>query len=426
MGKLGVLMVSVSKISECFESAIRESEFSVYFQPQYNHSTGDLIGAEALVRWISPELGFVSPADFVPVLEAEGRIPTLDLYVFEQVCKFLRGCIDNNRTLVRISVNMSRNDILCDGYIERLDGLRKKYDIPNNLIHVELTETAAVSGAQVVIDSINKLHDLGFIVEMDDFGSGYSSLNVLKDMNFDVLKLDLKFIAGAIGNERGGTILSSVVRMAKWLKLPVIAEGVETMEQADFLKSVGCDYIQGYLYSRPLPEDEYVKVLDQSSAGSIHPQMNLMDTLNAAKFWNPESFETLIFSKLAGPASIMDYHDGFVETLRVNQKFLRELDHNMSEAEVIGRSPVDGMDEDSKRLFQETFEKAIQTKEEQECETWCTLRFDKADKKRVCIRCSIQLIGESKVSRMFYVMIRNVTLEATLLQEKREWDKRDM
>ena len=242
-------MVNFRQISESFETAVENREFSVYFQPQYNHSTGALIGAEALVRWISPEHGFISPADFVPTLEEMGLIPVLDLYVFDCVCDFLKKCIDSGKALARISVNMSRSDILCEDYIDRLDAIRQKYGVPTRLIHVELTETAAVSGANVVVSAIKKLHDLGYTVEMDDFGSGYSSLNILKDIEFDVLKLDLKFIEGAIGSERGGTILGSVVRMAKWLKLPVIAEGVETVEQADFLKSVGCDYIQGFLYS---------------------------------------------------------------------------------------------------------------------------------------------------------------------------------
>lgn len=410
-------MVDFQQIAQSFEEAIENREFSVYLQPQYNHSTGALIGAEALVRWISPKHGFISPADFIPALEEMGVIPTLDLYVFERVCEFLRSCIDSNKSLVRISVNMSRNDILCDDFIDRLDSLRRKYDVPTRLIHVELTETAAVAGSQIVIDSIKKLHRLGYTVEMDDFGSGYSSLNVLKDIEFDVLKLDLKFIAGTIGNDRGGTILSSVVRMAKWLKLPVIAEGVETVEQADFLKSVGCDYIQGYLYSKPLPVAEYEKLLSTCSVGAIVPQVDLEHFVDAGKFWNPESMETLIFSNFVGAAAIIELrNDGTMEILRVNQKYVRELGMNLSEADIIGLNPYSTLDEEAKKIYLNTLDKVAATREEQECETWRTVCSKTCGDEKVCVRSSIQLIGESKVSRLFYVMVRNVTTEKLALQ----------
>lgn len=419
-------MVDFQQIAESFEPAIVNREFSVYFQPQYNHSTGALIGSEALVRWISPKYGFISPADFIPALEEMGVIPTLDLYVFEEVCRFLRKCIDEGKSLARISVNMSRNDILCEDYIERLEKLRVKYDVPTKLIHVELTETAAVAGPNVVINAIRKLHDLGYTVEMDDFGSGYSSLNVLKDIDFDVLKLDLKFIGGAIGSERGGTILSSVVRMAKWLKLPVIAEGVETIEQADFLKSVGCDYIQGYLYSKPIPAPEYEKLLSGKTIGSIVPQMNIDQFVDAGKFWNPASMETLIFSNFVGAASIVEVSNDFesLDILRVNQKYVRELGMNLSESEIISFKPYDTLEGESKRIYRETLRKVVASREEQECETWRIIKSECCGTERICIRSSIQIIGESKVSRLFYVMVRNITVEKNALETMRDSERR--
>ncbi len=393
-------MVSFRQISESFEPAIEKGEFQVYFQPQYNHSTGALIGAEALVRWKSRKFGFVSPADFIPALEEMSLIPTLDLYVFEHVCQFLRGCIDSNKALARVSVNMSRNDILSPDYIERLDAIRQKFDIPTRLIHVELTETAAVTGAQVVIDSIKKLHKLGYTVEMDDFGSGYSSLN---------------------------TILSSVIRMAKWLKLPVIAEGVETVEQADFLKSVGCDYVQGYLYSKPLPLEEYEKLLSATTVGTIVPQMNIDQFVDAGRFWNPISMETLIFSNFVGAAAIVEVHTGekcSMEILRVNQKYVRELGMNLSETEIIALNPCDVLDAESQKVYKAALERAAATREEQECETWRNITSGCCGTERICIRSSIQLIGESKVSRLFYVMIRNITNEKNVFQGMLDMERR--
>ncbi|SHG52651.1 EAL domain, c-di-GMP-specific phosphodiesterase class I (or its enzymatically inactive variant) [Fibrobacter sp. UWH9] len=417
-------MISSKEILENLDSAIAGEEFQVYFQPQYNHSTGMLIGAEALVRWASPKFGFVSPADFIPVLEEQGRIPEIDLYVFERVCRFLRHSIDSNLPLVRISVNMSRNDILREDYIQRMDALRCKYDVPTKLIHVELTETAAISGSQIIIDTIDKLHRLGYTVEMDDFGSGYSSLNVLKDIDFDVLKLDLKFIAGSIGNERGGTILSSIVRMAKWLQLPVIAEGVETVEQADFLKSVGCDYVQGFLYSKPVPISEYEKLLNGNSVGSIVPQMNLNSVLDAGKFWDPDSLETLIFSNFVGAAAILEQRGDSLEVLRVNPKFLREMGMNLSEKDLVNSNPVKTMDASNMKIYMECLEKAAEKREEQECETWRNVRSACCGFERLCVRSCIQLIGVSKVSRLFFVTIRNITVEKNMLLQMQAAERR--
>jgi len=417
-------MITSLDILENLDSALAGEEFQVYFQPQYNHSTGMLIGAEALVRWASSKFGFLMPADFVPTLEEYGRISDVDLYVFEQVCKFLRHCIDSNMSLVRISVNMSRNDILREDYIGNMEDMRSKYDVPTRLIHIELTESAAVSGSQIIMETIDKLHQLGYTVEMDDFGSGYSSLNVLKDINFDVLKLDLNFIAGSIGSERGGTILSSIVRMAKWLSLPVIAEGVETVEQADFLKSVGCDYIQGFLYSKPVPVSEYEKLLSGNSVGSIVPQMNLNDVVDAGKFWNPDSMETLIFSNFVGPSAILEQRGDSLEILRVNQKFIREMGMNLSEKELISLNPLKTLDSTNKAIYMACIEKVVESREEQECETWRNVRSTCCGFERLCIRSSIQLIGVSKVSRLFFVTIRNITTEKNMLLQMQAVERR--
>lgn len=408
-------MITVQDILSNFDSAVANEEFQVYLQPQYNHSTGVLIGAEALVRWISPKYGFVSPADFIPALEEQDRISEIDLYVFDKVCRFLRHCIDVNLPLVRISVNMSRSDVLHDDYIDRMEEIRQGYDVPTRLVHVELTESAAISGSQVIIDTIDKLHQLGYTVEMDDFGSGYSSLNVLKDINFDVLKLDLNFISGSMSDERGGTILSSVVRMAKWLSLPVIAEGVETVEQADFLRSVGCDYIQGYLYSKPISVSDYEKLLDGSAVGAIVPQMNLDDVVEAGKFWNPNSMETLIFSNFVGAAAILEQRGDGLEILRVNQKFLREMGMNLSEKDLLKLDPLKTLDDLNKEVYLSCLEKIVESRAEQECETWRSVPSAEGNVQRLCVRSSIQLIGISKVSRLFFVNIRNITAEKNLM-----------
>ena len=194
------MFFSPEEVLEKFPSALKAGEFAVYYQPQFSHSTGRLIGSEALVRWISPEHGIVPPLDFIPVLEENRRIPELDAYVFEQVCRFLRKMLDKNLSVVRISVNLSRCDVIEPDFIQRLEEIRQKYKIPSNLIHIEITETMIVHGAKVVMNSVDQFHALNYKVEMDDFGSGYSSLAALKDIRFDVLKLDMNFIPdGSIG-----------------------------------------------------------------------------------------------------------------------------------------------------------------------------------------------------------------------------------
>ncbi len=404
-------MLGEQEIVGMMATALEEKHFLVYYQPQYNHTTGMLVGAEALVRWNHPEKGVISPGIFIPIFEKNGFITKLDLYVFEHVCDFLRRCMDNGVHMVPVSTNFSRHDIFKKHFVETLEEIRMRYGVPAKFLRVEITESAIVGGSQHVSDVVRRLHECGYVVEMDDFGSGYSSLNVLKDIELDVIKLDMLFLSQDSDSNRGGTILSSVVRMAKWLGMPVIAEGVEHVEQADFLRSIGCDYIQGYLYSKPLPEEQYEKLISGSTIGATVPQMNLIDTLNACDFWNPQSQETLIFSNYVGGAAIFEYHNGKVEVLRVNQKYLQELCMNLTERDLIEEDPMRFFDEANKKIYTEMLERAILSGEEQECETWRTITSECCGDERICVRTNARMIGKTGESYLFYAMIRNITTE---------------
>jgi len=417
-------MLGEQEIMGMMAAALAEKQFIVHYQPQYNHSTGMLIGAEALARWKHPERGLISPGIFIPIFEKNGFITNLDLYIFEAVCIFLRDCIDNNRALIPVSTNFSRYDIFYPGFVEKLEEIRNKYDVPVNYIRVELTESSIIGGSQRTNEVVRRLHDCGYVVEMDDFGSGYSSLNVLKDIELDMIKLDMRFLSADSESNKGGTIISSIVRMAKWLSMPVIAEGVETVQQADFLRSIGCDYIQGYLYSRPLPEENYIELISGSSVGSAVPQMKLIETLNACEFWNPQSLETLIFSNYVGGAAIFDYHDGVVEILRVNQKYLSEICMNLTEKDLIESDPMAVFDEENKKTYLDMLERAIETGDEQECETWRTLTSSGCGNERVCIRSNARMIGKSGNSTLFYAMIRNITAEKQYHDEIMDSERR--
>ena len=246
-----------------FDEAIDNGHIFFFYLPQYNHSTGRMTGAEALMRWNDPECGMQFPSYFIPVLEENDLLYRADIQMVESSCKFLRHCLDNDIPVVPISFNMSRNDIFKHAYVDDVEAVRQKYDIPVKYLRVEITETSAIGGMELMSSVIKRFHSLGYIVEMDDFGSGYSSLNILKDLDVDIIKLDLNFLNGSISG-RGGIIIRSVVQMTKWLRTPIIVEGVETIEQADFMMSIGCYYVQGYLYSKPVSESEFLEKIQKT------------------------------------------------------------------------------------------------------------------------------------------------------------------
>lgn len=417
-------MLTEHEIVGMMAAALSESHYVVHFQPQYNHSTGMLIGAEALVRWNHPERGLISPGLFIPIFEKNGFITKLDFYVFRNVCRFIKKCRDGHLPLIPVSVNFSRKDIFQPDFVDLLEMIRTEYDIPVKYIRLEITETAIAGDANRTNEVIQKLHDHGYIVEMDDFGSGYSSLNVLKDIEMDIVKMDMNFLSKEKRSSRGGMILSSVIRMAKWLNVPVIVEGVETVEQADFLRSIGCSCVQGYLYSKPLSEENYEALLRNSAGGGEIPKTNLIETLNTHDFWNPQSLETLIFSNYVGGAAIFDYHDGKAELLRVNKKYLRELGMNLSEKELIESDPFAVFDTENQKTYEAMLVRAIETGEEQECETWRRLFSSCCGTETICIHSTVQLLGRSDQSFLFYATIRNVTAEKNMQTAMLEDERR--
>lgn len=243
------------------QKALDEEQFVVYLQPKTNIHTEEYYGAEALVRWIHPEKGVISPGKFIPVFESNGFIGRLDHYMWEHTCKLLRKWIDEGLNPSPVSVNVSRANMYNLNLVDSLKELIEKYQIPAKLLQLELTESAFMDDQDMMINKVKDLQKNGFTVLMDDFGSGYSSLNTLKDIPVDILKVDMKFLGTGVDTERSERILASVVNMAAWLDLAVIVEGVETREQRNFLDSIGCEYVQGYYYARPMPWEEYEGIL---------------------------------------------------------------------------------------------------------------------------------------------------------------------
>lgn len=408
---------------ERFDNAIKNKHIFITYQPKINHSTGRMIGAEALMRWKDPEYGMQYPSDFIPVLEKHDLIYRADLAVFDSVCDFIKRCINVGIAPVPISVNMSRYDIYRKNYVDEIEKIRKKNDIPVKYLHVEVTETSAIGGMELVSGVLKQLHEYGYIVEMDDFGSGYSSLNVLKDLPVDVIKLDMRFLSGDIGG-RGGTIISAIVQMAKWLGTPVIAEGVETMEQADYMKSIGCKYIQGYLYSKPVTEDIFLQKITKLEHEPLTPALDLVTAMDAGKFWDPRSMETLIFNNFVGGAVIFSYQNGKAEILRVNKKYVREIGMNMLEQEILNTDPFQGLDENNRRIYSDALEKAINTNDEVVCETWRMICSKTCGEDKICVRSYIRMIGKTENQYLFYSMVHNITAEKTRFNELYESDQR--
>lgn len=242
-------------------TALAEKQFKVYLQPKYNMNTEKIIGAEALVRWAHPERGIIPPSDFIPVFEHNGFIGQLDTYMFEETCKLLRKWLDEGREAVPVSVNLSRVGFYNPKLSDNLYRIVEKYQVPLNLIELEVTESAYVTDSRTVHEHIQRLRERGFKILMDDFGSGYSSLNMLKEAPVDQIKLDMKFLSASDPYGRAETILHMVIAMGKALSIPVLAEGVETKSQVEMLKSYSCCLAQGYYYARPLTVEKFEELL---------------------------------------------------------------------------------------------------------------------------------------------------------------------
>ncbi len=254
-------IVKEQEIISSMTQALEDGEFIIYLQPQYNYREGTINGAEALVRWNHPERGLIPPGEFIPVFETNGFIIKLDENVWEQVCKLLRKWLDEGKKPLPISVNVSRADLLKGSVAEKIKKLITKYNLTSDLIRVEVTESAYMDNPKQLIMEIDKLRDNGLQVEIDDFGSGYSSLNMLKDVPIQVLKTDLKFLEETGIEARKERILDSVINMAHQMGMIVIAEGVETKEQADYLLKLNCENMQGYYFSRPVPVEEFERIV---------------------------------------------------------------------------------------------------------------------------------------------------------------------
>lgn len=403
-------------------TGLHNNEFQVWLQPQYDYTTQSLTGAEALVRWVHPTKGLISPGVFIPIFERNGFITQLDQYVWEKTCKLLKLWQDDGLNPVPVSVNISRRDIYTPNLVKIFDNLIEKYNLTPNLLRLEITESAYMDNPNQLIKVVQELRDHGFCLEMDDFGSGYSSLNTLKDVPVDILKLDMKFIMSATEDlkdgklkeegSRCGSILSSVVRMANWLKLPVIAEGIESKEQADYLKSIGCFNMQGYYFSKPIPAGEYQELISTLEPSTSRAE--LYNIQNALNFFDTSTQDSLLFNDFIGASAIIEWSGTNVEILRVNDAFLDELGTTRELFSSAQKNIIGSLDPNSRIICMSTLAEATKTSKSLFCELLCTPIY--IETQPFWIRAKIKHLSKTATSDIFYCSIENINFRMQLLQ----------
>lgn len=281
-----VRMLKDKSIADRMEQALKNNEFIVYYQPKYTAATEKLAGAEALVRWKELDK-LMPPSYFIPVFERNGFITKLDLFVFRKTCDFLQNLKDENRPLLPISVNLSRRHLENPDFLEPYVRIFSEYDFAPRYLDFEITESLAIENTGMLIDALKEIHSHGFTCSIDDFGSGYSSLNLIKDLPIDTLKIDKQFFdVTSMNDRRSISIVETILDLAHKLNLGTVAEGVETKEQVAFLKASGCDLIQGYVFSRPVPEEDFRRTLKFAQQAQALPDGKAAERPTATKAKN--------------------------------------------------------------------------------------------------------------------------------------------
>jgi len=250
--------IEAKKVQEELLKSLNDGQFLVYLQPKFDTQTQEVVGAEALIRKRYKD-EILLPSKFIPVYENHKVITILDMYVLEKVCSLQRKWKNEGYKQIPISINESRHHLKNPNHLNELQQIVNKYDANPNLIELELTETTVVDNFEIAKQAEKNVHKLGFVVSMDDFGTGYSSFNVLKNIEIDVLKIDKLFFDDIIQNNRAQIIIESIISMCKRLNIKTVAEGIETKEQLDYLKSIKCDMVQGYYLAKPMSVEEFEK-----------------------------------------------------------------------------------------------------------------------------------------------------------------------
>ena len=343
------------------EEGLEKGEFTFFAQPQCNIATGQIVGAEALVRWQKPDGEVLLPGGFIPVLEKNKMIDQLDRYVWEKVCQWLKGWIDQGYSPVPISINVSRIDIYAMGVPKYIFSLLEKYQIPEHLIKIEITESAYTENNNRISHAVNTFRNRGLVVMMDDFGCGYSSLNMLKNIPVDVLKLDMRFLQfKEEERQKSANILESIVNMAGLLHLPIVVEGVENESQEKFVQKLGCRYIQGFYYYKPLPIKKFEELLRDKrqidTQGLVYKQV---EPMHIREFIDTNFVSDSMLNNVLGPVVFFEVLGGDIKITRVNEQYFRMLGEQHFE-EDIQKEFLKRIPEEERCVFHRMIEKAFE------------------------------------------------------------------
>ena len=394
------------RLLDDFQQAIANHEISYYVQPQCRISTGKIVGVEALARWHKADGTVVPPVVFVPVLEKYGFITDLDRYIWEDACVHLRRWLDAGHAAVPISVNVSKQDIYAMDVAAHFEKLTEKYGIPHSLVKVEVTESAYADDAEKVNDTVSRLRDKGFVVLMDDFGSGYSSLNMLDSINVDVIKLDMMFMHMDDENKRKGIhIVESVVNMAKTMELVIITEGVETAEQVEFLRSLGCRYVQGFYYYKPMPSEDFEQLIaDESLIDKQGFTVKANDEFRLREFLDGSVYSDSMLNSILGAVALFSWDGENVDITRFNEQFYETVE--LADFDGRTRSLQQVVDRKDRARLVEALEQASHdTLNGSEG----MLRFRKTDNTPIDILAHFFFLGEENGVKRFYASVHNVT-----------------
>jgi len=315
----------MSVLSEV-QVGIRNKEFLIYFQPQVDVPNGKIVGAEVLVRWKNDKKGMISPGYFIPVLEKNGFITNLDLYIWEAVCKWQQSRMQRDKKLLPVSVNVSRVDAFSINLVETFIKLTEKYEIPRSCLKIEITESTYAEDNGKIGQIADDLRKAGFAVYLDDFGSGYSSLNMLKNVYVDALKIDMQFLDMNESNaKKGESIMESVINMARILRIPIVVEGAETEREIKSLTGMGCRYVQGFYYYKPMPMEDFEALLESKEVDYGGLQVKRVEPVHTKEVFDQNLFTDTMLNNIIGAVAFYDVYNGEIKLTRVNEQFYRVL-----------------------------------------------------------------------------------------------------
>ncbi|MBR5970380.1 MAG: EAL domain-containing protein [Lachnospiraceae bacterium] len=383
---------------------LKNGEFLFHLQPKCDMNNGKIIGAEALVRWQSADSGMISPGAFIPVLERHNYITTLDCYVWDAVCRWQRSLLDEGFDPLPVSVNVSRKDFLEMDIAEHFLALTEKYNLPHELIELEITESAFVDSSLDLKGAIRRLREEGFHILMDDFGTGYSSLHSLRDLSFDILKTDIRFLDKGGQSRRGIDIMESVLNMARLLGVPMIVEGVETADQVEDLLSIGCSYAQGYYFHKPVPVDVYMQMVQNPynvDRGGMTVQRE--EQIRLSEFLDANMYSDETLNSILGAVAFVEDDGEHLRLVRSNERFDR-LIHTLLSTDDPAYSFVHDLStyaEEMKRLLRIAEMNLVDG-----CSEMLVMKNSEGDTVRVHIR--VFMLNERDGRKLFYMSAEKI------------------